>query len=136
MLLQDYGKVFYYEVIIVDAWSNTLFHDFLHPEIKTIVQNPDPNWIEVTDTGGTHLTGNFPPIGKANLYYYYDAANPITQWSFFPNPTGTCDSREVVLEVSGFNKFSFGTGTSEVSLDFAQGDTFWRGSSLWLRVEP
>src|SRR5690554_80153 len=142
LLLQEYGKVFYYEVIIVDAWSNTLFQDFLPPEINTLGA-PDFDWQPVEDlTGTTHLEGDFPPLGNAKLYFYENQATPITLWDpYNPNdPNGICDSREVVLGVSGYHDFEFVSpspaGFSTVSLDFSQGDTFWRGSSLWLRVEP
>ncbi|HUH25448.1 MAG TPA: hypothetical protein VLY87_02385 [Flavobacterium sp.] len=143
MLLQEYGKVFYYEVFIDDAWSNNLFHGILAPEINNIGNGywqPIMNAANNANLSTVIPPATITPSVAANLYYYQDfsLSPPGTVWDT-TSGTYECDSREVVLDIPvKLDYFSFPTPTGqwEVSLKIIQGNTDWFGSTLWLAVKP
>lgn len=144
-LLQNYGKIFFYEVHVYDKITNVLvLSTLMYPAINTIpngIHNPDdvdPGWKKVLDLSGTNqLTGTVPTLGfNAPLYYFYTGSPNGTEWDFYANPpfnVNKCDSREIVFDVP--------TVPSEVNIDStyklkvgfsATGQTGWVNSALHL----
>ena len=144
-LLQEYGKVFFYQVEVYDSAGVMVLSTLMHPEIKTLPSGPphlrDQGWKPVKGLGGNLLSGAIPGIAAtAPLYYFHDDRPGVpqdTKWDIAAPFNGNlCNSREVVFDV--------GTGVPhEVDIDgtyklklgfFASGQTGWINSALHLTV--
>ena len=136
-LLADYGKVFYYEVIIEQA-GTPIWSGFLHPDIVTLHDGVTP-WQQIFDiTNTTPIQSFIPPLGNVDLYYYNANLAGGTIWTPLGGAPGsfTCDSREIVMDAPGLNSFSFGSLGWTVSLYFTQGTTLWQGAGFTLELKP
>src|SRR5690606_11068499 len=138
-LLQEYGKVFFYEVNVYE--NGLLVENFvLYPYVHNLF-DPSAKWEPAIDSAsGTHLQGNHPTLGSAHdlHYYYYDHITP-THYDPTLNPDNKCNSHEVVFDVSGITANSYqitnGSTPLTITLGFQQHPfKFWQSSSLVLIV--
>ena len=143
-LLQNYGKVFFYEVNVFEA-GTFIGNYILHPEIATLPGGLGNHWEPVTDPVGTHVQGNMPALGSFDLYYIN---HPIAQWTEWdPNFGGgnpgspynnQCDSHEVVFHVPmplQSHAIIGGSVPKTIGMGFTHHPfTLWHGSSLDLRT--
>jgi len=137
-LLQDYGKIFFYEVNVYDKVTGAfIMSTMMHPYIGTLPtgSNPDPGWVPVTDQIGNQLQGNVPTLGGFDLYYFYSNIGG-TQWNIAnPFNSNLCDSREVVFDVPMPLHEVQIDPNFKITLGFsATGQTGWVNSALYLNV--
>jgi len=141
-LLATYGKVFFYEVFVTDSSTNAnVAHAILHPEIKTLPNGAgilSPDWQNVDDLLGNHLTGNIPGgFGAAKLYYYKTTLPGYLETYFtIGDPSDdVCDSREVVFDLpTAMNKVSL-PGGKTLHLGVLESSLYgWVNSSLYLSL--
>ena len=140
-LLYDYGKVFFYEVEVIDKYTGaTVFTTFMHPEIKTLPTGPMPNpdWKPIEDMAGNHLQGTAPGgLGNLDLYYYNAGLPNGTVWNVYSNPSsGKCDSREVAFDVPvNLHEIAIPGGNYKLTLNFLQNNFWlWQNSALYLSI--
>jgi len=141
-LLYQYGKVFFYEVEVIDKFTGALVMTALmHPEIQTLPTGPFPNpdWKRVEDVLGNHLQGSVPGWTNLDLYFYNAGLPTGTIWN---GPSGTghiCDSREVVFDVPHslkLHEISIPGGSYKLSLSISQNNFWlWENSTLYLTVK-
>jgi len=125
-LLSQYGKVYFYQVIIWDrVTGNTIVpHTTLQTQVTTL-GDPAADWqstgVTTSEWGQTH-----------NLMYYKDLVNgPGTiYYHNIPNGQGVCDSREVVFENKETDviPFTHNGKKYEVRLIMKQGTELWKAS--------
>lgn len=140
-LLEEYGKVFFYEVEVYDKSSGALvLSTFMHPYIETLPSGlkPDNNWQKVEDINGIHRYGNMPNGVSVPLFYYNDPNITSTYWDIANSPYNgnQCDSHEVVFEVPADMPYEVDIdGTYKLRLGFfATGQTGWINSALYLHL--
>lgn len=144
-LLADYGKVFYYEVVVTDGAGGN-FKCIVEAANPTLEGVPmEPYWVQANDLLGNNLQANVPGSASPKDIHYYYTNIGGTQWTSPPggapagppssNPAGLydCDSREVVIRNTYKNKYPTGlTPTSTVHLGIYQGSWLWQTSGLSL----
>lgn len=140
-LLADYGKVFYYEVLVTDgaggAWKGVV-----EAHNPTLEQTPLPTFWEPTG-----LQANVPGSTIPKDIHYYFTNIVGTQWVAPPtapspgppnfNGAGIffCDSREVVIRKTYENEYLTGlTPTSKIHLAIPQGSWLWQTSGFHLHL--
>lgn len=144
-LLANYGKIFFYEVHVLDKVTNALvLSTLMHPEIKTLPSgDPDDldiGWKPVDYLAGNHVYGDVPTLSfSVPLYYFYDDTMTFpggTKWDISnPHDVNLCDSREVVFDVPMVPHEVDIDGTYKLWLGFqATGQTGWVNSALHLNV--
>ena len=139
-LLQEYGKVFFYEVNVYE--NGTLIQNFvLYPNVDNLFTGT-ASWQPAIDSPllGNQLQGNHPTLGSAHdLYYYYFDHTTPTDYTPVNNNTDICNSHEVVFDVSATTSNSYqitnGSVPLNITLGFQQNPfKFWQSSSLILIV--
>src|SRR5690606_36401666 len=133
-LLASYGKVFFYEIEIVEIATGSIIptpHRFLQVECETL-GSPWYFWDPITNPpGGPSGPGGYVPSPagySGELSYYNDPAGPTT--------SSVCDSKEIVYDTQYPSSFTFSRGSDDylVDLKMTVGHPLWPSASLHLSL--